>query len=496
MFPSALRSTRSSGSYMLTAVSSVALIALPAVKLALSRRETLLAALVTILIRCLTATQICSAEDDTSRHSPSTNAAVVLLYDEAPYFSPKRLRIPVGTTVTWVNKGPALVHSVVVSTESGETRSEPIRPGAQWEHTFDGPGIVKTGCSIHPYMYGIVLVGDIPETALPPAMSENPQSSSMAPSAQFREFSLPVLNAVPGIIEVDKDDYIWFTMGGGGWANITYPPLNLVGRITVDGDFRQYSLPTKDSGPNGIVVSPKGILYISELMAGKIATLDPKRKVIEEISIPVASAWPTAMSCDGTGNLWVSITRANMIACLSPEGMIWKVPVPTAGAHPTGLQVDDAGNVWFAERDAGKIGCLRVDRSFVEYALPSPKAKPSGIVVDSHNRVWLAERDGNALAVLENGAIREYPLPHPNSGPFFLRLAQDAHIWLSETYGNRIAVFDTKTNTFVEYDIPTRDSWPGGIAFDREGNVWFTEQLGNKVGVLLMKPATQQANNE
>jgi virginiamycin B lyase len=416
--------------------------------------------------------------------TPAPSAFEVILRDEAPYFNPQRLKVPIGTTVVWRNQGPALVHTIVVASDTGTVSSGSIFPGATWRHTFVESAIVKTACSVHPYMYGFVIAGDISEERIA-AVTATPHGDVHSTSGEILEFPLPVPNAVPGIIAIDEQDFAWFTMGGGGWANINHPPLSLVGRLSREGDFAQFELPTRESGPSGLTLAPNGTVFITELMSGKLAKLDPRRRIVEEIPTASPLSWPTGLDLDRQGNLWFAMTRANRIGRLAPDGTVREYAVPTLDARPTGLKVDREGNVWFAERDKSKLGCLRRDGTFVEYALPTENAKPSGIAIDELGRIWIAERAGNALAVLEQGTIREHKLPRPNSGPFFLRIDYFGNVWFTETFGNRIGVFRPATGEFTEYDIPTPDSWPGGLDIDSQGNVWFTEQLGNKVGVLL-----------
>ena len=413
------------------------------------------------------------------------NTYEVILHDEAPYFNPKQLRVPLGSTVTWKNVGPALVHSITITTDSNTTQSGSIFPGKSWTHTFNQASVVRTACGIHPYMFGFVIVGEVAEEAVSAIMTHANVFTSQATKAEIMEFPMPVVGSVPGIIEIDPQDNAWFTMGGGGWGNIAYPPLALVGRLSIAGEFDQYTLPTDACGSSGLSISPDGVVFVTELMSGRIARIDWKSKVVEEYPIQTNPAWPTGLDIDGGGNVWFSMTRGNKVGLLNAHGTVREFPLPTVEAHPTGLKLDQAGNVWIAERDAGKIACLRPDETFVEFGIPTPKSKPSGIDLDEDGRVWFAERAGNAIGVIENGSIREYPLPTPNSGPFFLRVDYHGHVWFTETYGNRIGVLDPKTGAVNEYNIPTADSWPGGLAFDSQGNVWFTEQLGNKVAVLL-----------
>lgn len=410
----------------------------------------------------------------------------IVLHDQAPYFNPKRVRVGRGSTVVWNNQGPALVHTILINSTKGAVRSGSIRPGQTWSYTFTEAedAVIKTSCEVHPYMYGMIIVGNPPD-ALVSAMESTVGSASGGALARILEFPLPVPNSVPGIIAIDSDDNIWFTMGGGGFANINYPPLSKIGRLTIDGDVTVYTLPTPAAGPSGIAISPDGIVFVTELFGNKIARLDPSRHLIEEYPIPTPESWPTGLVLDAEGNLWFNETKGNKIGRLSAAGVITEFDVPTSASRSTGMAIDQQGNIWIAEREASKIGCLRRDRTFVEYSLPRPGARPTGITVDDRGRVWFAERAGNAIGVLEDGQVREYPLPNAQSAPFFPVVDRDGKVWVTEMFGNRVQMLDPLSGKTVEYAIPTPDSWPLGMAFDSQGNIWVAEQLGNKVAVML-----------
>ena len=350
-------------------------------------------------------------QESTSARPAAQSSFEVILRDEAPSFNPQRLRVPVGGTVTWRNRGPALVHTVVVSTGSGTVSSSSIFPGATWSHTFTEPAIVKTACSVHPYMYGFVIAGDISDERID-AFASVPQPGAQSSRGEILEFPLPVANAVPGIIAIDEHDFAWFTMGGGGSANINHPPLNLVGRLSREGDFAQFELPTRESGPSGLTLAPGGTVFVTELMAGKLAKLDSKRRIVQEMPTASPLSWPTGLDLDRKGNLWFAMTRANRIGRLSPDGSVQEYAVPTQDARPTGLKVDPDGNVWFAEHDKSKLGCLRSDGTFVEYTLPTADAKPSGLAIDElgPESGWRNARE-TRWRCLGHGVIREHKLP-------------------------------------------------------------------------------------
>jgi len=71
------------------------------------------------------------------------------------FFTPRRVQVPVGTTVSWMNNG-ALVHTATDNKGTWDTGN--IAPGQTGSVTFDSPGIYNYTCSPHPWMYAQVIV--------------------------------------------------------------------------------------------------------------------------------------------------------------------------------------------------------------------------------------------------------------------------------------------------------------------------------------------------
>jgi plastocyanin len=85
---------------------------------------------------------------------PSTAPAETV--DMARYlFLPKRIEIPVGATVEWINRD-GVVHTV--NAEDGSWHSGAVEPGQGWRARFDRPGRYLYYCGPHPFMKGEILV--------------------------------------------------------------------------------------------------------------------------------------------------------------------------------------------------------------------------------------------------------------------------------------------------------------------------------------------------
>ncbi len=70
-------------------------------------------------------------------------------------YGPKEITVPVGTTVTWINKDPE-PHTVV--DKGGKFRSSALDTDDSYTFTFTEPGTYTVFCSLHPQMTGKVTV--------------------------------------------------------------------------------------------------------------------------------------------------------------------------------------------------------------------------------------------------------------------------------------------------------------------------------------------------
>jgi plastocyanin len=70
-------------------------------------------------------------------------------------FTPAALPVPVGATVTWVNRDDT--PHTVVSTEN-KFKSQTLDTDGEFSYKFTGPGTYEYFCSVHPKMTGKVVV--------------------------------------------------------------------------------------------------------------------------------------------------------------------------------------------------------------------------------------------------------------------------------------------------------------------------------------------------
>jgi streptogramin lyase len=104
-------------------------------------------------------------------------------------------------------------------------------------------------------------------------------SGGNSPGYVDGQFSTPTGNANPNGIVLGPDCNIWFTETNSGY-------VGTVDNIGTPGHISEYLLPTSESQPVGIAVGPDGNLWIAESAADQLAVLSP------------ASGWST-IACAG-----------------------------------------------------------------------------------------------------------------------------------------------------------------------------------------------------
>ena len=113
------------------------------------RRLTYLGALALMLM-----VLIAPSAGATAQHTAQQTATIVYIRDF--YFSPAKISVEPGTTVTWVNLGR---HPHTVTSFDGQFDSGTLWPGESYKVKFIGHGTLRYYCAIHPSMTGSVSVG-------------------------------------------------------------------------------------------------------------------------------------------------------------------------------------------------------------------------------------------------------------------------------------------------------------------------------------------------
>ena len=243
----------------------------------------------------------------------------------------------------------------------------------------------------------------------------------ITPSGHISEFHVPndtVLEPwksqgfgqAPDNITTGPDGNLWFTEFA----------TDRVVQILPNGKFgkdymlpRHPGLPANDpdaSAPDWITTGADGNLWFTEsrfgggpLVGNRVTRLTPDG-VFTEFPIPTVDSRPHGIAVGTDGRLWFTEEAANSIGAITTSGQITEFAVPTAGSFPEQITQGPDGAMWFTEGAGSAPGLGRIDVTGVvsEFTSPTPPSTPQGIgavgiALGPDNNIWFTEIQPNTI---------------------------------------------------------------------------------------------------
>jgi virginiamycin B lyase len=281
----------------------------------------------------------------------------------------------------------------------------------------------------------------------------------------------PVINLAAVQLVFDKErGAIWFTDAR----------VNSIGKLDeASGQIKLWQVPTNNSGPMGIVLSPDGkSLWFAEIIGNKIARFDIQSERMTEYSTGEDSG-PALLTFDEKGQLWVSLSFSDSI-------MLTQVGENNLASNPSSI-------------------------GMVNMSLPKPDTfSPLGIAIASV-KVYLSDHGSSRMIVAdENSGLQSYDVYWTSPSAFPMLPAtlpgqvvvdkNSGNVYFPQHGGNRITEIRPQDGLMTEYDIPTGPvSTVLFLTASDEGKVWFTEWASNKVAYLdtsMQVPFEQQVQQK
>jgi virginiamycin B lyase len=258
---------------------------------------------------------------------------------------------------------------------------------------------------------------------------------------------------------------------------------NRIGMLTRDGQFREFDVPTPDSGPRGIAHNTCDFsIWFTEFKAGKIGKLTHDG-IFTEYAIPTprSAPWGIAqISCD----IWFTESAADKIGRVNRDGSITELAIPTKNAGLRGIAQSTYNEPCFVEFTADQIGCLE-NGQFVERGLAAGSG-PQALLRDEEARLWFTETIANRIGAMNFNGVRslsqarleEFPIPTPASGLDDI-IADTDGLWFTEKSAGQVG-FISKSGLVTEYPLANRSSQPTGITLSVFG-AEFLESAANRL---------------
>lgn len=238
----------------------------------------------------------------------------------------------------------------------------------------------------------------------------------------------------------------------------------------------------------------KDRIWFTDTPGNQIGFIDTKSKQIVTKILPNLEPEdlensPMFIQIDFDGNLWITISKKDMILKYIPElDMFEEILLPDKDSFPFALTISEDGNIWYTTSSAGKIGYIVPKNNQLTQISSEMLQSPEALLFDDEGNLWIAEHTGLAITkfnpVLET--FERILVPDKESLPFGMTFDKYGNIWFAQHVIDKIGVYDPENNDLKEIPIPTESTFIQFLTSDGDNNVWFVEQQSNKIGTMKM----------
>ena len=248
-----------------------------------------------------------------------------------------------------------------------------------------------------------------------------------------------------------------------------------------------YTFSRSDVGLMQPAVDAQGTVWVGEMHANRLGTLNSRTGVVTNWEPPDAQYGIMTTIVDAQGDVWFAEQNANYIGRFDPRQQTFHIfPLGTWKGSPLGpqdLQFDGKGLLWFTAAAAGAIGRLDPRTGAIGiWPVPSrtPRSPsfPLSLTVMPTGRIWFgAVGELGTLAPL-TGQITLYDLPNPRAEVFSMATDARGHLWFTEVLPGKLGMFDPTTGSLTELAVPVLSGGPPALyalVIDHQEQIWFVD---------------------
>jgi virginiamycin B lyase len=283
------------------------------------------------------------------------------------------------------------------------------------------------------------------------------------------------------------DGSVWYT---GQRANV-------IGRLDPQtGTFKEFPLPTPNSGPHGLTIDTDGSVWYTGNSAALIGKLNPKTGAVQEYKMPDPRATdPHTPIFGADGKLYFTVQNSNFIGRLDPNtGAITLAQPPTAHAVPYGIARASTGRFYFDEFNSNRIGELEPNSmAITEHVLPNADTRPRRIAIARDDTVYYSDYARGYLGHLDPKTDHVVEFASPGgaaSRPYAIAVTADGVVWYCETGitdKNTLVRFDPATKQMQSWPIPSGGSTVRNMVVGRDQELWLAESGVGKIARAMIK---------
>jgi streptogramin lyase len=253
----------------------------------------------------------------------------------------------------------------------------------------------------------------------------------ITPSGVITEYHIRKSSGPYGIT-TGPDGNIWFTERYPlGESGDTY-----IGKLTPDGQLTEYRVPTSFAQPWDITTGPDGALWFTEEdvdLIGRVTT----DGAFTEYSTGTC-CFPTEITSAG-GSLWFTEEQGPAIVRMTTQGGAQVIPYPDGSQLAYGIAAGPDGAVWGTNIIGPNV--VRVGRHSVrQLRVRGSRTGVAGLVTGPDGLLWFTENDSSHVGAIDTstGATVRYLTLPGGRRPIGIAAGPDGNVWFCEADANRI----------------------------------------------------------
>ena len=272
------------------------------------------------------------------------------------------------------------------------------------------------------------------------------------------------------------------------------------------------------SWPAGVTLDNANNLFVADRTNNVVRKIDPAGTQSTFLGTSASFWWPKSIALDINGNMFVADAGNNLIRKISPSGVVSTLAGNGTAAfadgsgtsalfyYPSGLSLDGAGNVYVADSGNNLIRKISTSGVVSTFAGSGSAAFadgtgtsasfyfPSGLALDTSGNVYVADLFNKLVRkVTPNGTVSTFG---PSFGgwefaqPRGVAVDRAGNVYVADSGNNRIAMISPSgvvstlagngTGGFADgAGTSATFYYPTGIALDGVGNIYVADRDNN-----------------